>query len=72
VRQFLETNPEKVEEIVAHFVDKNRELMWQMLEGRPQQDVTSKGEKIPTPIYGGLSVQEHDGSQEAVRPQEEN
>ncbi len=46
VRKFLENNPNEVEEIVKHFVKNNRELMWQMLEGRPQQDVTSDGEAI--------------------------
>ena len=44
VRQHLEKNPKDVEEIVKHFVKNNRELMWQMLEGRPAQDLTS-GEK---------------------------
>lgn len=47
VRQHLEAHPEDVEEIVKHFVTSNRELMWQMLEGRPQQDVTTAGEKLP-------------------------
>lgn len=37
VRQHLETHPEDVEEIVSHFVKNNRELMWQMMEGRPHQ-----------------------------------
>lgn len=38
VRKHLEANPEAVKEIVEHFVEKNRELMWQMLEGRPPGD----------------------------------
>lgn len=48
VRQYLESHPEEVEAIVAHFVKNNRELMWQMLEGRPSQqtDVTTAGEAI--------------------------
>lgn len=44
VRQYLEANPEDVEEIVRHFVKKNRELMWQMLEGRPSQGIEHSGE----------------------------
>lgn len=39
VRQFLEDNPNEVDEIVKHFVIKNRELMWQMLEGKPKQQM---------------------------------
>ena len=55
VRQYLEDHPEDVEQIVEHFVKTNRELMWQMLEGRPSQDVTSDGKPFPSPIYGGIS-----------------
>src|SRR3990167_82382 len=57
VRQYLENSPKDMEAYVKHFVEKNRELSWQMLEGRPTQDLTTKGEKLPTPIYGGQSVQ---------------
>lgn len=44
VRQYLDSHPEEVEEIVEHFVKKNRELMWQMLEGRPPQKLEQEGE----------------------------
>lgn len=67
VRQYLEEHPDEVDSIVRHFVSKNRELMWQMLEGRPQQDLTTGGEKInPIPIYGGLSIQGHESNQEDI------
>ena len=60
VRQHLEDNPEDLAEFVKHFIKKNRELAWQMMEGKPQQDITSAGEKlIPTPIYGGKTIQGH-------------
>ena len=36
IRQHLEDNPDEVQEIVKHFVQKNRELMWTMLEGSPK------------------------------------
>src|SRR3990167_7779793 len=39
VRQYLENNPKDVEKIVKHFVKENRELMWQMLEGKPKQQM---------------------------------
>ena len=46
IKKRLEENPEELKEIVEHFVKKNRELMWQMIEGRPQQqvDLGNKGE----------------------------
>lgn len=51
VRQYLEDHPEDVEQIVQHFVRTNRELMWQMLEGRPNQatDVTTGGQPLYLP-----------------------
>ena len=39
IRQYLEDNPDAVDEIVAHFIKENRELMWQMLEGKPKQEL---------------------------------
>lgn len=39
IRDYLEAHPEEVENIVEHFTKENRELMWQMLEGRPSQQV---------------------------------
>lgn len=51
VRQHLENNPEDLREFVTHFIKKNRELAWQMLEGKPQQDIVSDGKQLPTPIY---------------------
>jgi len=66
VRQYLEKHPNDLKAFVKHFVKKNRELAWQMLEGRPAQDVTSAGEKIePNPIYGGLS--KHNSDQENIQ-----
>lgn len=56
VRKHLEDNPEDLEEFVLHFIKTNRELAWQMIEGRPSQDVTSGGEKInPMPILGNIT-----------------
>lgn len=48
VRNWLEDHPDDMGAFVEHFVKTNRDLAWQMLEGKPSQstDVTSKGEKI--------------------------
>lgn len=73
VRQYLQDHPEEVEAIVEHFVKSNRELMWQMLEGRPQQDVVSDGEKIVFPIYGGdTTIHEHNSDKKDIQPEEKN
>ena len=49
----LEENPEELKEVVEYFIKNNRELMWQMIEGRPPQnlDITTKGKSFikPTP-----------------------
>ena len=55
VRDWLEEHPNDMEAFVKHFVEENKELAWQMLEGRPSQDVTSDGKPLPSPIYGGIS-----------------
>lgn len=31
------------------------EIVWKMAEGNPQDDITSGGEKLPTPILNVLS-----------------
>ena len=44
-----------------------------MIEGRPQQDLTSKGEKIEiTPIYGNKSVSGHEGDPKDIQPDKED
>lgn len=39
ILQRLKKNPDELKEIVEYFIKHNRELMWQMLEGRPKQQV---------------------------------
>ena len=47
VLEWLEDNPDDMASFVEHFVKKNRDLAWQMIEGRPKQqtDVTSEDRK---------------------------
>ena len=70
VKEWLDEHPDDMSAFVEHFVRENKELAWQMLEGRPQQDVTTAGEKLPTPIYGGISVQEHTSDEANIPTQE--
>lgn len=57
VRKHLQKNPEELKAFVRHFIKDNRELAWMMLEGRPTQDLTSKGESIrPTPLLANLEI----------------
>lgn len=48
IRKTLEKNPKLVEQLVAHFITKYPDLMWQMLEGRPkqQQDIDVPNDSI--------------------------
>lgn len=41
-----------------------RKPIVEQLDGKPHQttDVTSGGEKLPTPIYGGISIPGHDSN----------
>jgi hypothetical protein len=57
IRERLDEHPEEMDAFVQYFIKENRALAWQMLEGRPIHDITSRGMPLnPTPIYGGLSV----------------
>lgn len=38
VRAALEKDPDAMDKFVRHFTHKNRELTWQMLEGKPKQE----------------------------------
>lgn len=70
VLKYLEDNPDDMANFVKHFVKNNRELAWQMLEGRPKQDtdITSAGQ--PIPILG--HVPSDDSHKEDTGPQEAN
>lgn len=48
VQEWLDTHPDDMEGFVSHFVKVNRDLAWQMLEGRPKQDtdITTLGRPI--------------------------
>ena len=39
VRKHLESHPDDFKEFVEHFIKKNRELAWTMLESKPPQDL---------------------------------
>ena len=61
VKEWLEEHPEDMRAFVQHFVKKNRELAWQMMEGSPSKnvDVTSGGQ--PIPILGHVPKDDGDG-----------
>ena len=49
VREYLEKHPKDMDAFVRHFIKENRELAWQMIEGRPKE--TGEYEiKLPQPI----------------------
>jgi hypothetical protein len=70
-REFLKNLPD--EEKAAYLATLPKEIVWKMAEGNPAQDMTTGGEKINiVPIYGGISVQKHDGNQEDLPAEEQN
>ena len=70
VIKYLEDNPENLQEVVQSLAkdEEYRALLFQMIDGRPQQDVTTGGEKLPSPIY----VHGNNSTQEDQPPQETN
>lgn len=45
VREYLEEHPGEMSAFVKHFVKTNRDLAWQMLEGRPSQQLEGNPDK---------------------------
>ena len=54
----LESNPEEVKNIIDYLLTKEQALLFQMIDGRPQQDVTSQGERLSLPIIGMQIIDE--------------
>lgn len=52
IRQHLDEHPEEMGNIVKHFVEKNRELMWTMLEGSPKSTSEVKSTNVDIEITG--------------------
>jgi len=48
VRAYLDEHPEDMQAFVKHFVENNKELAWQMMEGRPHQ---SEDHQVDTTIH---------------------
>lgn len=46
VREWLEEHPDDMKSFVEHFVKNNKELAWQMLEGRPKEEHKVEGNLI--------------------------
>ena len=69
----LQEHPEQLQEIVDYLIKEERALLFQMIDGRPPQDITSKGEQInPTPIYGGQSIQANESNSTNILPIQED
>ena len=59
-----EEDPEEFKQLATEFMkdDKLRGLIIQMVDGRPQQDVTTDGKALPTPILGLIPNVQSDDS----------
>jgi hypothetical protein len=47
IKDYLDENPEEMAKFVEYFVKQNRDLAWQMLEGRPSQALGQDPELPP-------------------------
>lgn len=60
VRAALEKDPDAMTNFVKHFTHKNRELAWQMLEGKPKQEnevtVDKEGIQALTDFFRSAAV----------------
>ena len=65
IREYLEKHPDQLDSIVEYFVKENKELLWQMLEGRPPQkmDVGVDRENIEqlTAFFKAMGEKNDDG-----------
>lgn len=55
VRQYLEDNPESLKEMVKELVEKEKKLVWQMLDGMPGQKMEHSGPN-DTPLIPDTKV----------------
>lgn len=52
IKQYLEEHPDRLDDLVHYYLteETHRALLLQMIDGRPPQDVTTGGERLPVPI----------------------
>ena len=56
VRDWLEEHPDDMASFVKHFVEDNRDLAWQMLEGRPMLKAEVTNLEPPKPILDDIQT----------------
>ena len=54
IRAHFSNNPQQFKAFVENLIYNHAGLVFQMLEGRPAQDITSAGNVLPTPILNVL------------------
>lgn len=59
VRKYLEEHPDDMAAFVNHFVKDNRDLAWQMLEGRPSQGI-GQADDLPPLILPATLIEKND------------
>ena len=50
IRLYFSQNPAEFKAFVRRLIDEQPSLVWQQLEGKPAQDITSGGEKLLSPL----------------------
>lgn len=56
----LEANPKELKNVIDYLIDNEQALLFQMIDGRPQQDVVSDGKALPTPILAALPADDYE------------
>lgn len=78
IKQKFEEDPKYFDEWINKFLEdaNNRKAVMHQIDGSPAQsvDLTTKGEKLPTPLYGGASIQiqGHNSDTQDIRASEED
>lgn len=71
--KYLKNNPEKEQELLEWLYNNKKDLIWNKIDANPSVDITSGGEKIQVPIYGGQSIiQKHNSDETDIQPNQED
>lgn len=72
VKQIFHQNPDQFEDFIKEYIQDphNRKHIVEMIDGKPQQDITSKGERMfPTPIMDLNAVPQDNSNKQDSEPE---
>lgn len=68
--KLLKENPDKEKELLDWLFSNKKDLIWNKIDPNPSIDITSGGDKIVIPIYGGLSTS--NSNTQNIQPKQED